>query len=809
MYSQVTPFLSNVYHSDQYTDFDRFTMILLNLWKFFGAVFMIFIIIGILMFPIIFYFYSQFFALVDGKMIVLFIFPVDVEHDISPQAAFANLVNFVGFFGIFAFIVKITSNPASVEEFMKELSPYAFSYNHNFSEDLHKRISEIYSCSEQVIKLFLICIIVIMQEIMFYERMNSSIFSVMQAMSGVIFIIYLIVKISRISVSIKMDSTANARSQQIYEKELNKLNPSSENETNVWSWFFLNVFVYLSLSFVHVFVKEGGVDIKKILLGFLFNSIGIIGICSMWITYNSDLDKFMDNMNYLIRTYDVFSSVIRESWELSRIKSFDNINSIELYIRKYMYINIPKEMLNTNELSQFAVRFNKLLCSGDIDGADVYLKQCPSDELREFLKKEIRNRDNLLLSNVGISFQKMCNSFAVGEIDEDTDEYISLISKTGRITVLSGESGSGKSTMNNSIMGDNQFLSAFINGYPSYLVSPVTKKFIPCYSDNFGVSVTGLSLMQNMQLFDLTVNREELMHIWSHIGIAKYIHQLSDIMGMVHFSKGQGDRMTISKILVALNSILKAAGLGANELNENVLRALKNDVNDDELTAIREELKLSSFMVVLDEPLGALDKKYAGKVMELLYRYTKLGFSFLIIDHSGVATNYANDIIEIENKTCEYYTKVDGQMVNLKNLNFGDGDTLVLGDTIAYKHACKKPVNVNKIRKLYKSDKFKKHKINVCKVSNSKRLELLNILLLHNEILDNDIKSEISTNASDLSDRINDFDDNQIVMLKEDNLDKIDRIVMLNEDNLDKIDKIVMLNESPKLNAVVNEIVSV
>ena len=794
MYAQVAPFLSNVYHSDEYADFDRFMMILKNLWKFFGIKFIL-LLVGFLLVVPIFSFWTLEGMLEEEKLERKNAGLAELTY-IPQWIMLFIMYNVLGIMGFFAFIFNALSNPANLEEFNKELSPYATSYDHNFAADLYSKISSIYSLHSAIAVMISLFILIIMKEITLYDEMRSSVFSFLQAMSGMIFIIYLLVKASNTSFDIQLQGEINPRMQETYKDELDKIDVKTSDGMSAWPWFWLNAFVYLLFSFLHVYwypIKEQK-DLNFI-QKFLENSIGIIGVVFIWVTYNATMNSFVDNMMYLTKTYDVFSSVIRESWELSRIKSFNNINSIELYIRKYMYINIPKEMLNTNELSQFAVRFNKLLCSGDMAGADVYLKQCPSDELREFLKKEIRNRDNLLLSNVGMSFQKMCNSFAIREIDKDNDEYISLISKTGRIVVLSGESGSGKSTMNNSIMGDNQFLSAFINGYPSYLVSPVTKKFIPCYSDNFGVSVTGLSLMQNMQLFDLTVNREELMYIWNHIGIAKYIHQLSDIMGMVHFSKGQGDRMTISKILVALNSILKSSVLGAPELNDNVLHALRDDVNDDELTAIREKLKLSSFMVVLDEPLGALDKKYAGKVMELFQRYTKLGFSFLIIDHSGVAANYANDIIKIENKTCEYYTKVDGKMVNLKDLKFGNSDTLVLGDTIAYKNACKKPVNVNKIRKLYKSDKFKKHKINVCKVSNSKRLELLNILNQYHEILDNDIKSEISTNASDLSDRINDFDNNEIVMYDENNLDKIDRIVML--------------KENPKTDVLVTEIVSV
>ncbi len=764
IYSIIKPvesFLSSMYSKEVYNDSGRFISILFSLLNFFGGWFILISAFLVIVFPFIFAVIIYYVTIEKNPDKSPFdLATIEKNPDKSPfdlfctksYVIFGVLFFFFYLMLLFVGIFSLLLNPSDSEKFIKELSPYSLSYSHNFDGDLHSKISDIYMNIQMNLLIFTIFIFVIIKEIIVYGKINSSIFSFLQAMSGVILVIYSVYNAIKIGMNININPVIDARVRQTYGDELDQIN-KKDDEVNPWSWFFLNVFVYLFFSFLHVAIFGIGENFKKKLYEFMCNSIGIGGIIVIWM-YKDVINNFMKSMIYLVKTYDIFSSVMRQPWELNRIKSFDSINNIELYIRKYMYINIPEEMLATNELVQFAVRFNRFVCSGDIAGADAYLKKCPSEELRALLYKELRNIDNLLLSHVGISFQKMCNSFLLKEIDKDHEEYVSLVSKRGRIVVVRGESGSGKSTMHDSIMGDNQFMSSYINGYPSYLVNPDSKKLIPCYSDKFGISIDGLSLMENMQLFDLAVSRDELMYIWNYIGISKYMHQLSRIMGLIHLSKGQRDRMAISKILVSLNNILKDAAIKRPELKDDVLRALSKDVSDDDLINLCEGLKLGSFMVVLDEPLGALDKFYAGKVMELIKRYSKLGFSFWIIDHSGIAAKYADDEITIKNKTCEYSTIVDGQMINIKNLKFENSDTLVIGDTIAYKHICKKPMNVNEIRKSCKNGDFKD--MNICIVNDDKRRELLSTLRESRNKKDPD-----NISVDGLSNSINDFDSDQ------------------------------------------------
>ena len=836
----VSAFLCELYDSNTFDNLDRFILILSHLCRFFGWIFMISIILCSVLLPIIISFVIKVLIEIYDSSILMYVFILRVV--------------FMLLSSMFLIILFLLSNPSSVEKFNKELSPYALSYEHDFASDIYDKINDIYLDFDSIIHMSSIFVFILISEILLYNKTHGSVFSFLQSISGVIFLVYFIIKASNINFDINVEVSIDPRLHESYSKELDEI-IEKPDEMNIVKWFLLNALIYLLFSFMHILfyyirsqkignelidkygelsissmshrnvsegsrkkeiieslgeiVKNGAIDklhnykhdinnkeidkyikelnklieeiefiwptnirnevgstikdyvayyrgmrVRIFLSLFATNSIGIIGMIYIWARYNYTINNFTLKMTYLVQTYDVFSSVVRKSWELENIKSFDRIDNIELYIRKYMYINIPREILKDNELSQFAVRFDLLLCSGDISGAEEYLNKCPSEELKLFLKKEIQDRENLLLNHVGISFQKMCNSFAIKEVDGNKEEYVSLVSNRGRITVLSGESGSGKSTINNSIMGDNRFLSSFINGYSSYLLDAPTKKLIPCYSDLFGIDVNNMSLIKNMKIFDRDTNVKELQYLWSYIGIQKYLYKLNREMSVIHFSKGQRDRMKISKIFVSLNSILKKATDTDAILNKRLLNALTSDVSDSELSDISDKIQCSSFMVVLDEPLGALDSGSAIKAMEIVRRYSKLGFSFLIIDHSGIASRYADDIIKIDNKTCEYYTRVNDTMVNIKDLNFENRDTLVIGDTIAYKHKCDKPLEVNKIRQLYKDKQF--NSVEICKIDTKTKANLLSILNEHHK---NEDKSEVSTNVSDLSDRVNDFND--------------------------------------------------
>ena len=788
--------LSDIYWKiDSNTDHGRFIAILYKLWIFWGWKFILSITVIVFVLPLSAYFIASYYLKSKGIL----------DKHIGPVEMFAFylllIFQFVSVIKTVVILVfMVTSNDITVSLLYKELSPYSFSYNHSFAHDIYDKISNIYHGHVCLFSLFNFCIVIILKDILIYKEARYSIFSILQTISTiVIFSIYWIVKIDDNKFDVKYSDKSDARMIETYGDEIASNKDNELVEFSSWPWIIINLVVYIIFGLLHIFLKEmpkikktydefirkigdninKADEIKKIFnkkdivdfkiylpnmvkklnlphietynqlaLSILF---GFMPIAYIWWSGNDNVENIINNTMYLVRNYDFFASVTREPWELENIKSFDRIDNIELYIRKYMYINIPREILKDNELSQFAVRFDLLLCSGDISGAEEYLNKCPSEELKLFLKKEIQDRENLLLNHVGISFQKMCNSFAIKEVDGNKEEYVSLVSNRGRITVLSGESGSGKSTINNSIMGDNRFLSSFINGYSSYLLDAPTKKLIPCYSDLFGIDVNNMSLIKNMKIFDRDTNVKELQYLWSYIGIQKYLYKLNREMSVIHFSKGQRDRMKISKIFVSLNSILKKATDTDAILNKRLLNALTSDVSDSELSDISDKIQCSSFMVVLDEPLGALDSGSAIKAMEIVRRYSKLGFSFLIIDHSGIASRYADDIIKIDNKTCEYYTRVNDTMVNIKDLNFENRDTLVIGDTIAYKHKCDKPLEVNKIRQLYKDKQF--NSVEICKIDTKTKANLLSILNEHHK---NEDKSEVSTNVSDLSDRVND-----------------------------------------------------
>ena len=492
---------------------------------------------------------------------------------------------------------------------------------------------------------------------------------------------------------------------------------------------------------------------------------GCILIVYFWRNGSREFFSYMSSIGYVMNTYNSFCQVVYDRSEMRNIFSLDNIGSLELSIEEYKTINISYDKFNTTSEVYFFANFEKLLYSGDISGArDYAISKAPNEQCKEMALNIMNDKSNVLLKDVGMSFISKCNSF----YSKKHDKYVSLASNRGRIILLSGPSGAGKSTIANALLGDSNYFVSFVNKKPAYLIDAQSRSLFNYYSEKYVPFLDSLNLRQNLQIADPDVLDDESFYIFNKMSISQYFGQLDYLLSLMRFSHGQYSRTLISRLFVALNGIVKEAGesISDKSVKYAILSSIKSD--DCKLSNI-DSIKLRSFFVVLDEPLSVLDHEAANNLMKMVRKYSELGFTFLIIDHSGIVSKYADDIIEIKDRSCEYYTKVDGSIVNIDDLNFGENDNLIIGDTIASLSNYNKLSSVVKTKEDYLNGKLKD--ISICNISSARVSELLKILndrKLHkdlngnNEKLDgldmnnlnkiefDDGKSEVSTNISDI-----------------------------------------------------------
>jgi ABC-type multidrug transport system fused ATPase/permease subunit len=534
------------------------------------------------------------------------------------------------------------------------------------------------------------------------------------------------------------------------------------------------------------FVNTNGTDVLHVIYKVLYVFIGILPVLFIFgfSIIPSALD-YVDNFTYLMKTYENVVSVIYNKDDLPFIGKLNNVKKMELFIDKFMYINVPHEIMKTFEDVLFIREFDAILCSGNINGAhDYVLNNSCNDELRSFLLNALNDDKNILFNNIGMSFTPNCNSFYLHKLNK----YISLKSPKGRKVLLSGPSGSGKSTITNALFADSRVFSSFINERPAYLIDAASRKILPYYSEKYIPLFDKFNIMDNFVLADSNVQNNELSYVFDKLDISKYYNSLRNIFAMVSFSHGQSSRMLLSRLFISLNGIIKQSmkSITDEKVINEINKVFVTDGENVDFELIREHLKLKSFMVILDEPLSVLDKISAAKVMECVNKYTELGFTFIIIDHSGMVKDYADDIIKVNNKTCEYYTKINGEFINIEDLN---EDFTALDNGYAFSTSYEKPSPVAKLISDY-------HNGNIKKIS-----------ILNTKELNKSIK-KLDESMEKLNDAFIDSAEDAIVPninSEIENIDKIDRIVMLNEDNLDKIDKIdriVMLNEDQNSNNI-------
>ena len=726
---------------------------------------------------------------------------------------------------------KLSANDARA--LSKIFSQYIYFCKHDFENDLMKSILDIKRKYIAVLMYILVLVMYILFMFSAYNVVKSNVTSrqlmltFLQKLSIVLILIsyFVLYAYNGLSDSIKLNYDAmaeglsdNTYMRRTYESRCKEIIQESSTKSNEYRDLFVlvSVIIYLVLgvfelySYEYGFVATDWTELKNLInsdidlwdkfLGFLsiyiekilLLAIGVIFIFSLWSFWIPDFESYINSVLYILNTYDIFLGVIHDRKEIDAVFDVDHVDSIELRMDEYKIITTEYEKFSTIAEVYFLQKFENLLYSGDISGArDYIISDAPSDEIKNILLNAIDDESSLLLKDVGISFVPKCNSFYL----KKHDKYASIAYDRGSIVKLSGKSGSGKSTITNSLVGDGKYFPGFINGRPSYLISSESRSVFNYYSEQYIPFFDMFTLRQNLQIADKDVSGDELLYLLSKMSIEKYYQELGYIFSMIRFSHGQYSRILTNRLFISLNGIIKKAceSISDQSVKNILLKAIvSDDISDEDLSKI-SDVKLSSFFVILDEPLSVLDHETARRVMGIIKKYTKLGFTFMIIDHSGIVDEYADNIIKIENKTCEYYVRVDGEMINLNDIEFDKNGIAIVGDSIASLSDYNKISSVGKVKQAYLYDKLKN--IRICKINEGRIRTLLNMLRKHklNEVELNDNKSVKTDVTNDQT--MNEDIYNENADIDNENAD-IDFKSDINVDSADRINKIVIFDDN-------------
>lgn len=189
--------------------------------------------------------------------------------------------------------------------------------------------------------------------------------------------------------------------------------------------------------------------------------------------------------------------------------------------------------------------------------------------------------------------------------------HISLQIERGEFVVIMGESGSGKSTLLNLIGGldcvtEGQVYldSVPISGLKHEKLDKVRKTYISFIFQHFAL-LPEFSVYENIEIPLLAENakrkerKERILSVLKKLNMEEYRNQFPD-----QLSGGQQQRVAIARALVTDRPVILA-----------------------------------------DEPTGALDRKNAILLMEMLKEINKEGKTVVIVTRSNLVAEYANRCI--------------------------------------------------------------------------------------------------------------------------------------------------------------------
>ncbi len=391
------------------------------------------------------------------------------------------------------------------------------------------------------------------------------------------------------------------------------------------------------------------------------------------------------SFKFFITDYADLLFIFNSPEDMENMRSVENIDSMSLKIDEFSIFNIDDKQLSSKQRF-FVMKFKDAMFAGDKAEMNKLLSECEYNDLRTMIKDKLNDPKNLLIKNVDVKFKG--NEL---EIIEDGWKY----KMNANIVELNGASGSGKSTIQNMLIGKRKYVGANINNILTYYMEPSSRYLLPSFSSSYSNYLKTVSVFEN--LTNANVDFDRNTSVFKDIGIDKYSDQLDYNYSDIFMSMGQRCRMDFVYFFT--------------QLNANINKGRKG------------------FLSFMDEPFGALDPTSVDLTWSVMDGYIrKYDLLFFIVDHSGFAASKADLRMMIQDKTLKFYVDTDAT-IQLKDLEFDDsGVATYNGRKIRRQAIGKNNANDdNKIRRIVMlNDKPKEDQVKLSMIKNkTQQVEVL------------------------------------------------------------------------------------
>lgn len=227
------------------------------------------------------------------------------------------------------------------------------------------------------------------------------------------------------------------------------------------------------------------------------------------------------------------------------------------------------------------------------------------------------------MKEVILSSHKLCKKYKSDNQIVDVLNEIDLVIYSGDLTVIMGQSGSGKSTLLYCLSG----MDSVTKGQVVYKNKAITKikekEIVTLRNKEFGFIFQQMHLINNLTVFE-------------NIAICGYINRSSN------------------KVDAETRKLLKKVSMDGKE------RSYPSQISGGQAqrVAIARALINNPSIIFADEPTGALNRKNANDVLNLLSELNDSGQSILMVTHDLNTAIRANRIIYLE----------DGKIKGILNL---------------------------------------------------------------------------------------------------------------------------------------------
>ena len=320
---------------------------------------------------------------------------------------------------------------------------------------------------------------------------------------------------------------------------------------------------------------------------------------------------FKRSIYYFLSSFEFFSNVIRSREEIESLCMIDDFRDVHLKIKKYVLFRLDK----TKYQKAFFYKFNSLMLSADFDGMIEHINTLNDDALRDELLKSVNDPNNLLLHDINFKI-------IPGNILAYVNGYEYTIPTD--ICELHGISGSGKSTILKKLIGLQNTKYCMINdSINNKDLHDFSRYLMPVFDVASTYCVNYFTLDENFNIANAKYS-EYVYKILKDMNMSQYADSFNIPIKNMFFSVGQRSRIDLIRWLLSVKNLPTGA----------------------------------SCAIYADEPLASLDDNNSRSFLDVtidMARDKKL--VFLSVDHSGIVNEYASTLMEINNKTIEYFVK--------------------------------------------------------------------------------------------------------------------------------------------------------